>query len=348
MKCAMLYAPGKLKIEEVEIPAVRKGEVLVEVRAALTCGTDIKTYQRGHPVLIKKYPSPFGHEFSGVISKVGSGVKRFTEGMRVVAANSAPCGQCYFCKKGYVNLCEDLRLLNGAYAQYIVVPERIVNKNLLEIPEHVSFKEAALSEPIACCLNAVCQSDISLGDTVAIIGLGPIGLILTHLYHLNGAKVIACGKGKERLELAKILGAEFTVNADEIHDKTEEIKAVKKLSNNDRGADIVVEAVGKTDTWEMAVKMVRRGGLVILFGGCPSGTSFNMDTSLIHYEQITIKGIFHYTPELFKRALDLISSGKINTKKIISGRLPLEKLEEAFSMVKQKVGVKYLIDPFYE
>ena len=348
MKCAMLYAPGKLKIEEVEIPAVRKGEVLVEVRAALTCGTDIKTYQRGHPVLIKKYPSPFGHEFSGVISKVGSGVKRFTEGMRVVAANSAPCGQCYFCKKGYVNLCEDLRLLNGAYAQYIVVPERIVNKNLLEIPEHVSFKEAALSEPIACCLNAVCQSDISLGDTVAIIGLGPIGLILTHLYHLNGAKVIACGKGKERLELAKILGAEFTVNADEIHDKTEEIKAVKKLSNNDRGADIVVEAVGKTDTWEMAVKMVRRGGLVILFGGCPSGTSFNMDTSLIHYEQITIKGIFHYTPELFKRSLDLISSGKINTKKIISGRLPLEKLEEAFSMVKQKVGVKYLIDPFYE
>ncbi len=348
MKCAMLYGPGKLKIEEVEIPSIKKGEVLVEVRAALTCGTDIKTYIRGHPVLIRSYPSPFGHEFSGVISQVGTGVKRFTKGMKVVAANSAPCGQCYFCKKGYINLCEDLRLLNGAYAQYIVIPERIVNKNLLEISDYVSFEDAALSEPIACCLNAVCQSDISPGDTVAIIGLGPIGLILTHLYHLNGAKVIACGKGEKRLELSKILGASLTVDAEEIHDETEEIKAVKKLSNNGRGADIVVEAVGKPDTWEMTVKMVRRGGLVILFGGCPSGTSFTMDTSLIHYEQITIKGIFHHTPKLFKRALDLISSGKINTKAIISGRRPLEKLEEAFSLVKKKKGVKYFIDAFYK
>jgi len=345
MKCAMLYAPGRLKIEEVEIPNIKKGEVLVEVRAALTCGTDIKTYMRGHPVLIKKYPSPFGHEFSGVISKVGTDVKGFFPGMRVVAANSAPCGQCYFCKKGYVNLCEDLRLLNGAYAKYIVVPERIVNKNLLEIADYISFEVAALSEPLACCLNAVEQSDISSNDTVAVIGSGPIGLFLTHLYHLSGAKVIACGKGKQRLELAKILGADFTINADEIED---EIGAVKSLSNYGRGADVVVEAVGKPDIWEMSVKMARRGGLVILFGGCPSGTSFSIDTSLIHYEQITIKGIFHYTPQLFKRALDLIASGKINTKAFISGRLPLEKLEEAFSLVKQKRGVKYFIDPFYQ
>ncbi len=345
MKCAMLYGPGKLKIEEVEIPNIKKGEVLVEVRAALTCGTDIKTYMRGHPVLIKKYPSPFGHEFSGVISKVGTDVNRFKPGMRVVAANSAPCGQCYFCKKGYVNLCEDLRLLNGAYAKYIVVPERIVNRNLLEIPDNVSFEKAALSEPLACCLNAVEQSDISSNDTVAVIGLGPIGLFLTHLYHLSGAKVIACGKGKQRLELAKILGADFTINADEIED---EIGAVKSLSNYGRGADVVVEAVGKPDIWEMSVKMARRGGLVILFGGCPLGTSFSIDTSLIHYEQITIKGIFHHTPQLFKRALDLIVSGKINTKAFISGRLPLEKLKEAFSLVKQKKGVKYFIDPFYK
>ena len=345
MKSAMLYGPGKLKIEEVEIPTIKKGEVLVEVRAALTCGTDIKTYMRGHPVLIKKYPSPFGHEFSGVISRVGTDVKGFFPGMRVVAANSAPCGQCFFCKKGYFGMCENLNLLNGAYSHYIVIPELIVNNNLLEIPDNVSFEEAALAEPLACCLNAISQTDISTGDTVAVIGLGPIGLFLTHLYHLSGAKLIACGKDKKRLELAKILGAKFVIDAEEVDD---EIKAVKNLSNNGRGADVVVEAVGKPDVWEMSVKMVRRGGFVILFGGCPSGTTFSMDTTLFHYEQITIKGIFHHTPELFKRALDLIASGKINTDIFISGRFPLEKLEEAFSLVKQKVGVKYLIDPFYE
>lgn len=345
MKCAMLYGPGKLKIEEVEIPNIKKGEVLVEVRAALTCGTDIKTYLRGHPVLIKKYPSPFGHEFSGVISKVGTDVNGFVPGMRVVAANSAPCGQCYFCKREYFSLCEDLRLLNGAYSQFIVVPELIVNKNLLEIPDNVSFEKAALSEPLACCLNAVEQSNTSSNDTVVVIGLGPIGLFLTHLYHLSGAKVIACGRGKKRLELAKILGANFTIDAGEIEN---EIDEVKNLSNNGRGADVVVEAVGKPDIWEMAVKMARRGGLVILFGGCPSGTSFSIDTSLFHYEQITIKGIFHHTPQLFRKAIDLIASGKINTKAFISGMLPLEKLKDAFSLVREKVGVKYSIDPFYK
>ena len=194
MKAVLFYGPENIKYEDVRLRPLKKGEVLVKIMSALTCGTDVKTYRRGHPVLIKTIPSGFGHEFSGVIEKLGEGVTKFSVGDRVVAANSAPCGECFFCKRGEYNLCEHLDLLNGAYAEYIIVPERIVEKNMLVLPDDLSFDKAAFCEPLANVVHGVERSDIKAGQTVGIIGIGPIGLMFARLAKLKGANVIVAGR----------------------------------------------------------------------------------------------------------------------------------------------------------
>jgi L-iditol 2-dehydrogenase len=182
------------------IKPLSKGEILVKVGAALTCGTDVKTYRRGHPVLIKKIPSGFGHEFAGTVAKVADGVENVKVGDRVVCANSAPCGHCFYCKRGEYNLCENLDLLNGAYAEYIVVPERIVQKNTIILPDTLPFHKAAFAEPLANVVHGVERTDIKAGDTVGIIGIGPIGLMFARLtLVLRGLTDLCCAlKERER------------------------------------------------------------------------------------------------------------------------------------------------------
>jgi len=181
MKAFLFYAPGDIRFEEIARPAAGAGEVVVEIKAALTCGTDLKTYKRGHPLLIKEIPSVFGHELAGVIAEIGPGVQGFAVGQRVVAANSAPCGRCFYCRRERTSLCEHLEFLNGAYAEFITIPARIVEKNLLPIPDGVTFRQAALTEPLACAVHGIERSKVKLGDTVCIIGQGPIGLMFTQL-----------------------------------------------------------------------------------------------------------------------------------------------------------------------
>ena len=203
MKAVLFYGPENIKYEDVRLRPLKKGEVLVKIMSALTCGTDVKTYRRGHPVLIKSIPSGFGHEFSGVVEKLGEGVTKFSVGDRVVAANSAPCGECFFCKRGEYNLCEHLDLLNGAYAEYIIVPERIVEKNMLVLPDDLSFDKAAFCEPLANVVHGVERSDIKAGQTVGIIGIGPIGLMFARLAKLKGANVIVAGRNPLKLKMAE-------------------------------------------------------------------------------------------------------------------------------------------------
>ncbi len=177
MTAAVLYGKEDLKIERVPIPRVEKGEVLVKVQVALTCGTDLKVYQRGYHARMIVPPALFGHELAGVIEEVGEGVHAFKKGMRVVALNSAPCQMCFYCSKHQENLCEDLLFNNGAYAEYIRVPRRIVEANMLVIPSNVSFEDAAMTEPLACVLRGLHETGVEIGDTVTIIGGGPIGLM---------------------------------------------------------------------------------------------------------------------------------------------------------------------------
>ena len=315
MTAAVLYGKRDVRIEQIPIPRVGPGEVLLRIRAALTCGTDLKVYRQGFHARMIVPPAVFGHELAGVVAEVGQGVDSFQPGMRVVAANSAPCNKCFFCERHLANLCQDLQFINGAYAEFIKIPERIVRQNLLILPDNVGFQEAALVEPLACVLRGIEETGIIEGDTVAVIGMGPVGLMFVQTLKSIGAAVIAVGKRSGQLRLAAEMGADHVIDAT----RTNVVEEVRKVTNGRRGADIVIEAVGSTETWQQAMGMVRRGGTINLFGGCPSGTQIPLDTTLIHYSEITIKASFHHTPRHIREALDVIRRGRISARMLITG-----------------------------
>ena len=342
MQAAMLYGVKDLRVEEVEKPKIGSGEVLVKIKAATTCGTDLKILQRGYLDRIIRVPTVFGHEWAGEVVDVGEGVVGLEKGNRIRAGNSAPCLRCEMCRRGKYNLCEDMLWLWGAYAEYIRVPARTVRVNVQQIPQHVSYEEAAIAEPLACVLHGADRAGIRLGDTVAIIGAGPIGLLhLLTAKKLGAARVIISDLVEERLAFARKLGADGT-----IHAKHEDnVEAVKRMTNG-YGADVVVEAIGLPVTWEQALRMVRKGGMVLEFGGSPPGTTFALSTELIHYGEITVRAAFHATPSYFRKAMDLIASGTLNVKQIITRHMPLKEISKAFDILENsKSDLKIAIIP---
>ena len=325
MSAAVLYGKEQLRIERVQVPKLDPGDVLVRVRAALTCGTDVKVFRRGYHAKMIRPPALFGHELAGDVAAVGSDVLGFHVGQRVVAANSAPCGDCYYCYRGQENLCEDLLFNNGAYAEYIRIPARIVSKNMHELPAHVSYQDAALVEPLACVMRGLEESGVKPGDTVAVIGLGPIGMMFVRLAKaVYNARVIAIGRRRSQLDRAAGMGADEVVLNEEGSDV---VTPVHKLTGG-RGADIVIEAVGLPEVWQLAVKLLRRGGVVNFFGGCPEGTDVPVDAGLLHYSELTLKASFHHTPALVRQALDIISRGRVTARDFVNRVEPLSNLLE--------------------
>lgn len=348
MLAAMFYAPQDVRLEEQPIPQPGPGEVLLQVAAATTCGTDLKALRRGHPVLFQRTPAGFGHEVAGIVAATGTGVTQCAEGDAVVVANSAPCEECFSCRRGQLSLCEDLLFLNGAYAEYLLVPSRIVRLNLYRLPPTTSFIAAALTEPLACALHGVEASAIQAGDTVAILGAGPLGLLLTALVSQRGARVIVTGRGQERLALAQRFGAHVVLDVTN-RSAEEQREAIRAETEQERGVDVAIEAVGTPETWELAATLVRPGGLVNFFGGCASGTSVTLATRPIHYSGLTLKGVFHHTPAYFAHALDLINSRQIEVEALVTARYPLASLLQVFELLQKKKGVKYaLIPPTFE
>jgi len=342
MKAAMLYGVKDLRIEEVEVPEVGAGEVLVKVKAATTCGTDLKIFQRGYVEKVIKLPTVFGHEWAGDVVEVGEGLEWPENGMRVRAGNSAPCLRCKMCQKGKYNLCENMIWLWGAYAEYIKVPARTVLVNMQEVPQHVSYEEAAITEPLACVLHGVEEANVKLGDTVAIIGSGPVGLLhLLTVKKIGAEKTIIIDLVDERLNFAERLGADETINAG----RENVVERVRQLTKG-YGADIVIEAIGLPATWEQALKLVRKGGTVLEFGGCPPGTQIQLDTELLHYGEVTALGTFHATPLHFKKALNLIASGTIDVKPLVTRKMRLEEIKKAFETLStSKTEIKIAITP---
>jgi len=342
MNAALLYGVKDLKVENIDIPEIGLGEILVKVRAATTCGTDVKIFQRGYVSGVIQYPTVFGHEWAGDVVKVGEGVSWLKEGMRVRAGNSSPCLRCKMCQKGNYNLCENMMWLWGAYAEYIKVPARIVMLNTQEIPANITYEEAAVTEPLACVLYGIEKAHVKLGDTVAIIGAGPIGLLHLQTAKKMGAeKVVISDLVDERLEVAQELGADETVNA-----KYEDpIEKIKRFTGG-YGADVVIEAIGFPATWEQALKMVRKGGTVLEFGGCPPGTEITVKTELLHYGEVTLLGTFHTTPAHFKKALNLIASGTVKAKPLITRRMKLDDVKDAIEILTtSKSDLKIAIHP---
>jgi len=337
MLAAILISPGRIEIRETETPKPSKGEVVVKIRSALTCGTDLKAFMRGHPMI--PMPGVFGHEFSGVIAEVGHGVKGFRQGDEVMAVHSAPCGKCSYCRKRLFNLCE--RIMNtkalGAFAEYIRLPEHIVKQNLFHKPSRLGFEEAAFLEPLACVVHGMSGLRIKKDDCVLIIGAGPIGLLHLLMAKLRKAKAIISGLEQERLTLAKKLGADMAVAPEEL------ATAVREFSSP--GVDFVFECTGNAGVWERSVNYARRGGSVILFGGCKEGTKVTYDTHRLHYDELTLKGVFHFSPLDVKKAYALLKNNTLDTSPLISGRYPLTKLRTAMERLSKGEGTKYAIVP---
>jgi L-iditol 2-dehydrogenase len=342
MLAAVLYGKEQVRMEQVPVPAIGPGDILVRVRTALTCGTDVKVFRRGYHARMLVPPALFGHEFAGDVLAVGESVTRFQPGQRVVAANSAPCLECFYCRRGKVNLCDDLQFNNGAYAEYIRVPARIVERNTYELAPHLSYRDAALAEPLACVVKGLDDVDLVPGDTVVVIGVGPIGSMFVRLAKLRGAKVIAVGRRRAKLEHTLALGADRVVATEETLDP---VAAVRELAGG-HGADIVIEAVGQPQTWNWSVEMLRRGGVVNFFGGPPSGTRVELDTNLLHYSEITCKASFHHTPKAFRDALDIIESGGLTAAEFVQAEDPLENLPKVmFQLMEGSRTLKTAIIP---
>jgi len=342
MKAAMLYGVKDLRLEDIETPKVEAGEVLVKVKAATTCGTDVKIFQRGYVEKVIKLPTVFGHEWAGEVVEVGEGLEWPKKGMRIRAGNSTPCFRCMMCQKGKYNLCENMIWLWGAYAEYIKIPARMVLVNMQEIPEHVSYEEASITEPLACVLHGVEEAKMKLGDSVAIIGSGPIGLLhLLTVKKVGAEKAILIDVVEERLNFAKKLGADETVNAG----KENVVERIRQLTGG-YGADVIIEAIGLPATWEQALKLVRKGGTVLEFGGCPPGTEIKLSTELLHYGEVTVLGTFHTTPLHFRKALNLIASRTIDVRPLITRKMKLDEIKEALEILStSKSEIKIAINP---
>lgn len=337
---ALFYAPQDVRFENFPLPDLQPGEVLVRIGAALTCGTDKKTYQRGHPVIIKNIPSPFGHEMAGTVVEVGPSVTQFQKNDRVVIANSAPCLKCFFCQKNKANLCENLLFLNGAFSQYLIVPAQIVSLNLYHIKETTSFAKAALAEPLACVLHAADQIGIQKNDIIAIVGTGPMAFLFMQVIAECGAKAVMIGRQQHRLDLAKKYGI-FAVIHSQQQNMAEE---VKKLTAG-YGVDVAIEAVGQPEIWQQTVGLVRKGGKVCLYGGSPRGTTFHLDTYRVHYDEISVSGVFHHTPAFFKQAVSWLENDKIKTDLFLNETRNLTDLIRIFSGEDTPTALKFIIEP---
>src|SRR5665648_61758 len=335
MRQALFHGPGDVRLVEVPVPSPGAGEVLVKVEVTLVCGTDAKTYRRGHPVLLTEAPAPFGHEYSGTIVETGEGVSNFRVGDRVTSANSAPCGHCFFCRRDQFSLCEHLQpLLNGAYADYLLVSAPIVAVNMFRVPEGMPAERAALLEPLACVLKGLEVGNPGPGVSVAIIGLGPIGLMLAYGAASRGARVIAVGRGEHKLEAARRMGAEHVIDSDGSDDA---LAALRALTEEERGVDLAVEAVGLPEVWDFTIAAARKGGTVNFFGGCEEGSLATVDTYRLHYEELTLAATFHHTPRHVRFAMALLKRPDLPHEVLITHRYPLEELVLPLRMMSKEL-----------
>lgn len=328
MLAVVLHGSEDLRMERIPVPRAGKGELVVRVGAALTCGTDLKVYRRGYHATMLKPPTVFGHELAGVVVEAGAGVTKFRVGDRVVPMNSAPCDGCFFCRRGQRNLCENLLFNNGAYAEYLRIPARIVEKNTLPVPDGVRLEHAALTEPLACVVHGFGESGAKSDDTMVVIGAGPIGLMFMHVAQLRGLRVIAVVKREDQIGAARTFGAAEVVK---IAEGVDTVAAVRKLTGEGRGADVVIEAVATPETWEWAVEMVRKGGLVNFFGGPPKGTVVGLDTNRLHYGDITLKASFHHTPGACEAAFALVCGGRFKCAEFITRTAALDEVPAVFA-----------------
>lgn len=342
MLAALLYGQEDLRLEEVAIPTPAAGDVVIKVGTATTCGTDLKVWRRGVHARMLKPPTLFGHEAVGEIVDTGVGVTGWNIGDRVVANNSAPCMSCFFCQRREYSLCPNLLFNNGTFAEYLKIPAPIVQHNLLAVPPDLPNALAAMTEPLACVLHGISCSNVQAGDRVVVIGDGAIGLMFVAvLAHQCDAQVLLFGGNDSRLQIGEQLGASGTFNYHQLPDVPAQVRDLTQ----GWGADVVIEATGIPAVWEMAIACGRPGSTINLFGGCPRDTTITVSTEQLHYNALTLKGVFHNTPAHVRQALELLASRVIPFEQLITDYRPLKDLEQALEDMKNRKAIKVAIEP---
>jgi L-iditol 2-dehydrogenase len=284
----------------------------------------------------------FGHEFAGTVARVGRGVRDFSEGDRVVAANSAPCGACRWCRAGRQNLCEDLLFVNGGYGEYIALPPRLVASNVVRLGPSLPARRAAFAEPLACALLGIERGRVEKGMTVAVIGHGPLGCLLALVAAQRGARALLVGKPGWRLDHVRALGIAECLDAGQ----SPGLSALLRDVTGGRGVDVAVDATGRPEVWEQAVAAVGRGGTVVFFGGCVPGTTVAVDTRRVHYEELTLVGAFHHTPALIRQAVALLESRALVPDGLLTHTMSLAAVPEALGLMERGQALKVLIEPY--
>lgn len=344
MKSAVLKDIEKLEIEEIKTPEPKENEILIRVKSCAICGTDIKVFHHGHKHII--FPRITGHEVSGIVVKTGKNVKEFKEGDRVAVAPVVPCGTCYYCRKGQQTMCDDLKAIgyhyDGGFSEYMLVPENaVLNGCVNKIPDNLSFELASIAEPLACVINGQVLSRVEIGDIVLILGAGPIGILHALLAKINGAgKILIADINEERIKEAEFTGC-YLINMNKM-DIYEEVKRITEGHMADR----VIVAVGNKQAQEISLKLVAKRGSINFFGGLPKESPYiNFDSNLLHYGEFFVVGTHGSTPFQNKIAIELLSSGRINAEKLITHKLPLEKIKEGYELVENRKGLKVIISP---
>lgn len=349
MQAAVLYGKEDVRLETLGDPTPDAGEIVIQVQTATTCGTDLKVWRRGGHARMLTPPILFGHEAAGTIVALGKNVEGWQIGDRVVANNSAPCGHCFYCQRHEYSLCPNLEFNNGTFAEYLKIPAAIVAQNLLPIPDDLSYDLASLTEPLACVLHGIARSGFQPEQVktwpqppqIVVLGDGAIGLMFVGVLAHQGAEVIVFGGSEQRLAIAQAYGAKATFN----HHTCEAIPTLVQDLTDGRGADIVIEATGVPTVWEQAIACGRPGATINLFGGCPRDTQIKVNTEQLHYNELTLKGVFHNTPHFVRQSLAFISRRVLPLEKLISGVAPLEDIETVLQAMKARQAIKVALHP---
>jgi len=326
MRAAMLRGARDVGLVDVPRPEPGPGQIVIRVDAALTCGTDAKVFRRGYHARMLRPPCLFGHEYAGTVAAVGEGVTSVTEGDAVVGGNSAPCGRCDYCREGRAALCDDLVFVNGAFAEWMLLPKRVVDQNLHAIPAGLDPVIAAATEPVACVLKGIEMTDVRAGESVLILGSGPIGLIFAAEVAARGAHPVVFARTQNAVETARRMRAHDVVVGTSLEDTHDRLR---DAAPGHRGYDVVIEAAGAAETSQAAPSLCRKGGRVMLFGGCRADVRVSWAPAPLHYDEIAVLSSFHHTPRHVAASLEVLAEGRLDITPLLEEPVGLDGLCDA-------------------
>jgi len=345
MKAAFYYGVGDIRIEEIDIPKISEDEILIKVKACAVCGTDLRIYKHGHFKVPQGVKRVLGHEVAGEIVEVGAKVKGYTVGMRVATPPNVGCGTCPMCIQGYNQMCPDYEAfgisLDGGFQEYMKIPAFAIKAgNVVLIPDGVSFEEAAIAEPLSCCYNSYRALNTVPGDTVLIVGAGPIGALHAMMNKLAGAtKVIVANRSQGRLDEIINLGADVVINTSE-----QDLVQAVKAATDGRGADVIITACSDPDVQVQVLEAAAVHARINFFGGLPKGKEMvTLNTNLIHYKELIVLGTTGSTINDYYKSMQIIASGKVNAKGLVSETFPIEDTLKAFECAGASKGMKTLV-----